>query len=126
MKIFNEVSSVDFLGKRGIAAVISALLIGVGIFSLFTKGLNLSIDFTGGSVIEVSYKNTADLSVIRSTLAENGFSKAVVQNFGTDSDVMIRVPLSNQEDNIASNSETSINVVELLKRSVRSLQRMLV
>ena len=69
-------------------------MIVAGVFSLVTKGLNLSIDFTGGSVIEVKYDQSADLEQIRQTLADNGHAKAVVQNFGSVNDVMIRVPVN--------------------------------
>lgn len=115
MQIFNKEGMINFLGQRKIAAVVSAVLIAAGIFSLATKGLNLSIDFTGGSVIEVAYEGSADLPTIRSVLANNGYSKAVVQNFGTASDVMIRVPLAATADTEKTNSETSNDVFELLK-----------
>lgn len=94
MKFINENSNINFLGQRKIAAVISCVLIAAGIFSLVSKGLNLSIDFTGGSVIEVKYEQAADLDLIRQTLVNNGHSKAIVQNFGSANDVMIRVPVN--------------------------------
>ena len=94
MKIINENSNINFLGQRKFAAFISCILIVAGVFSLVTKGLNLSIDFTGGSVIEVKYDQSADLEQIRQTLADNGHAKAVVQNFGSVNDVMIRVPVN--------------------------------
>jgi len=83
MKIINENSNINFLGQRKFAALISCLLIIAGVFSLVTKGLNLSIDFTGGSVIEVKYEQPADLDKIRQTLVDNGHTKTVVQNFGS-------------------------------------------
>jgi len=92
MEIIGKKSNINFLSLRKITTTISIVLIVVGLFSIFTKGLNLSIDFTGGSVIEVKYDNPADLEAIRQTLDSNGHSKAVVQNFGTANDVMIRVP----------------------------------
>lgn len=131
MKMLNKVTNIDFLGQRKIAGLISAVLISFGVFSLVIQGLNLSIDFTGGSVIEVTYDKAADLEKIRSILSENGFDKSIVQNFGTVNDVMIRVPVvaennvatTNSEEvspetNAAKNSEVSKNVFELLQKAV--------
>ncbi len=104
MEMLAKTTNIDFLGKRKITGIISAVLIAAGIFSLFTQGLNLSIDFTGGSVIEVSYEKPADLESIRQKMSENGFEKAVVQNFGSANDVLIRVPV---DVNTAPSSETA-------------------
>jgi preprotein translocase subunit SecF len=64
----------------------------VAVFFLVTKGLNLGVDFTGGTVMEVGYTQSADLNRVRGTLAKIGMSDASVQNFGTSSDVLIRLP----------------------------------
>jgi preprotein translocase subunit SecF len=64
----------------------------IAVFFLVTKGLNLGVDFTGGTVMEVGYTQSADLNKVRSTLAGIGMSDASVQNFGTSSDVLIRLP----------------------------------
>ena len=79
------------MGKRRIAATLSALLIIIGVLSMFTRGLNLGIDFTGGVLLEVGYTTPADLGDIRSRLQNGGFDDALVQNFGTATDVLIRV-----------------------------------
>ena len=97
MKLIKNVSNINFLGQRKIAAFLSFFLIVVGVFALVSKGLNLSIDFTGGSVIEVKYEQPAELDSIRQNLAENGHAKAIVQNFGSVNDVMIRVPVNVEE-----------------------------
>ena len=107
MKIINENSNINFLGQRKFAALISCLLIIAGVFSLVTKGLNLSIDFTGGSVLEVKYEQPADLDKVRQTLVDNGHTKAVVQNFGSVNDVMIRVPVD-VESAVSEESVTEI------------------
>jgi preprotein translocase subunit SecF len=64
----------------------------VAVFFLVTNGLNLGVDFTGGTVMEVGYTQSADLNRVRGTLAKIGMSDASVQNFGTSRDVLIRLP----------------------------------
>ncbi|RKZ75842.1 MAG: protein translocase subunit SecF [Gammaproteobacteria bacterium] len=81
----------DFMGKRHIAMAASAILMLICIVSLATQGLVLGIDFTGGTLVEVGYEQSADLEKIRETLHENGFDDAVVQHFGTTTDVLIRL-----------------------------------
>ena len=64
----------------------------MAVFFLVTNGLNLGVDFTGGTVMEVGYTQSADLNRVRGTLAKIGMSDASVQNFGTSRDVLIRLP----------------------------------
>ncbi len=71
---------------------ISFLTFALAVFFLFTKGLHLSVEFTGGTLMEVSYSQPADLNKVRSTVAGLGFAETQVQNFGTARDVMIRLP----------------------------------
>ncbi len=91
MAIFGLQNEINFLGGRRVAAVISALLIGVALFCLATRGLNFGIDFTGGLLLEVGYDEAADLTDIRTRLADGGYADAQVQNFGSSRDVLIRV-----------------------------------
>ncbi|MFK8041171.1 protein translocase subunit SecF [Congregibacter sp.] len=83
---------IDFMGKRRIAAVFSALLILTALGSLVVKQLNWGLDFTGGTLVEVHYADSANLNEIRSTLADAGYAGAIVVSFGTDKDVLIRLP----------------------------------
>lgn len=83
---------INFMGQRKLAMAFSAMLLLAAIVSLSTRQLNWGLDFTGGTLVEVHYSETADLNGIRKTLDTEGFSGAVVVSFGTDRDVMIRMP----------------------------------
>ncbi|MEE8544038.1 MAG: protein translocase subunit SecF [Gammaproteobacteria bacterium] len=98
MALFNQTPSIDFMGGRRVAVVVSAVLILTSLGSLATRGLNLGIDFTGGLLLEVGYAGTADLAEIRIALADEGFATPLVQNFGTASDVLIRLPPQEEQD----------------------------
>ena len=99
MKLINK-TNIDFLsaGRRKIALAISALLVIVSLVSLSTRGLEFGIDFTGGILLEVGYPQAADLDQIRSNLAASGFTDAQVQKFGSDDDVLVRLPPQEQKD----------------------------
>lgn len=91
MKLLTNKTEIDFMGRRRAAVTLSVILIVVSIVSLATRGLNFGIDFTGGLLMEVGYEGAADLQGIRDQLASAGFDDAQVQNFGTASDVLIRM-----------------------------------
>ena len=82
---------IDFMGKRYIALVFSAILLSASIISLAVNGLQFGLDFTGGVQIEAQFAEPADLGKIRSALAANGFEGAVVVHFGADTEVMVRI-----------------------------------
>ena len=86
-------------------------MIAVGIGSLVTQGLNLGIDFTGGTLVEVGYQDIATIDEIRGTLAQAGFDTATVQYFGTSRDVMVRVPLGEE----TSGAELSNSIMAALR-----------
>ena len=83
---------VDFMGKRLIATALSALLLLVALGSLATQGLNLGLDFTGGSLVEVKLAEKVDPQTVRGFLVDSGFTNGTVQTFGSDEDLLIRVP----------------------------------
>jgi preprotein translocase subunit SecF len=84
--------TINFMGQRKIATVFSAILLVVAIGSLSTRQLNWGLDFTGGTLVEVHYSEVAPLQEIRDTLETGGFQRAVVVSFGSDRDVLIRLP----------------------------------
>jgi preprotein translocase subunit SecF len=92
MEFFKHDLNVDFMGKWRYAATISGLLLLVSVVSLFTRGLNLGIDFTGGTLIEVAYQQAVELDNVRSLLSRNGYDQAQVQYFGTSRDLLIYLP----------------------------------
>lgn len=83
---------INFMGQRWVAVAFSALLLLASIGSLSVRGLNWGLDFTGGTLVEVHYSDTAPLQEIRDNLDNGGFAGAVVVSFGTDQDVLIRLP----------------------------------
>ncbi|MEQ8939023.1 MAG: protein translocase subunit SecF, partial [Gammaproteobacteria bacterium] len=88
----NTPYNIDFMGKRRITAMISGVLLVASILSLSLQGLNLGIDFTGGTIVEIGYQQAADLDQVRQQLLQSEFSDAVVQYFGTANDILIRIP----------------------------------
>ncbi len=84
--------TIRFMSQRWLALAFSGLLLAASIGSLAVKQLNWGLDFTGGTLVEVHYSETADLNGIRKTLELEGYSGAIVVSFGTDRDVMIRLP----------------------------------
>ena len=83
---------INFMGLRKIAAICSITLVLASIGSLAVQQLNWGLDFTGGTLVEVYYSETADLNAIRKTLSSEGYDGATVVSFGTDRDVLIRLP----------------------------------
>jgi preprotein translocase subunit SecF len=98
MEFFRRTPNIDFMGKRRITYVISALLMVASFVLLATRGLNLGIDFTGGVVIEVNYPAAANVDSARAALAQAGFADAQVQAFGSSRDLAVRVPPAENGD----------------------------
>jgi preprotein translocase subunit SecF len=92
MPFLNKVPNYDFMGWRNHALVLSTILIVLSLGSMFVRGLNLGIDFTGGVLLEVGYDNAVELESVRQGLAAQGYDNALVQNFGSPNDVLIRLP----------------------------------
>ncbi len=86
--------SIAFMRGRFVAAAVSGLLLLATVVSLATQQLNWGLDFTGGTLIELNYEQSADLGAIREKLSVSGFEGAMVVSFGTDRDVLVRLPIS--------------------------------
>jgi preprotein translocase subunit SecF len=115
MKILNRKTSIDFMSRRKMAFMISAILMVLSVVSLATRGLNFGLDFTGGMLIEVSYPSAPLISDVRANLDNAGLDDGVVQTFGTASDIVVRIPPRNEEE---SDAELSTIVLEALQAGV--------
>ncbi|MDA0873201.1 MAG: protein translocase subunit SecF [Proteobacteria bacterium] len=120
MEIFRVKKDIPFMSYRRLSAIISILTFVLAVSFLVLKGLNLGVDFTGGTIMEVKYAEQANIQSIRNTLAEINLQDAQVQNFGTAKDVLIRLPLRND----LSIAELSEKVIASLKEKNSSVEIM--
>jgi preprotein translocase subunit SecF len=93
MELFRIKKDIPFMRHALVLNAVSFLTFAAAVFFLFSRGLNLSVEFTGGTVLEVSYEQPADLEAIRGVVAKLGYAEVPVQNFGTSRDVMMRLPV---------------------------------
>jgi preprotein translocase subunit SecF len=93
MEFFRIQRDIPFMRYTLAFNLISFLTFAAAVFFLFTRGLHLSIEFTGGTVVEVEYTQTADINRTRGVVESMGFGEVQVQNFGTSRDVLIRLPV---------------------------------
>ena len=98
MEFFRIRKDIPFMRHALKFNIISLITFLLAVFFLLTKGLHLSVEFTGGTLIEVNYQQAADLEKIRGALARSGFTDFSVQNFGSSRDVLIRLPLRDAQD----------------------------
>lgn len=108
-----KTTNINFIGNRNIAMIFSGVLMIISIGSLAVRGLQMGIDFTGGTLIEVGYQKAADLTVLRNTLDTEGYSDATVQNFGTAKDVLIRL----KPHEGVSSADLSSKVLEAINKT---------
>jgi preprotein translocase subunit SecF len=116
MQLFKKETHIDFMGKRKLAMILSVTLILIALGSIIARGLNLGIDFTGGTLVEVGFPSAVELPLVRERLASEGFDDAVVQHFGTSKDVLIR--LAPKEDvESAELSDRAFSAMQTLESS---------
>lgn len=111
MEFFRIKKDIPFMRFATLWNSISALTFVLAVFFLVTKGLHLSVEFTGGTVMEVQSQQPADLEQIRGTIEKLGFPEPQVQNFGSSRDVLIRLPLE-QGISSAQQSNTVLNALQ--------------
>ena len=93
MEFFRIKKDIPFMKHALIFNAISFITFALAVFFLLTRGLHLSVEFTGGTVMEVAYSQPAELAKVRETVSALGYPDVQVQNFGTSRDVMIRLPV---------------------------------
>ncbi|OIN92521.1 MAG: protein-export membrane protein SecF [Comamonadaceae bacterium CG1_02_60_18] len=93
MEFFRIKRDIPFMRHALVFNIISLITFLAAVFFLFSRGLHLSVEFTGGTLLEVTYAQPADLASVRSTVEKLGFADVQVQNFGTARDVLIRLPV---------------------------------
>ncbi len=111
MEFFKIRRDIPFMRHALVFNAVSALTFLAAVFFLFSRGLHLSVEFTGGTLMEISYAQPADLTAIRNTVSALGISDVQVQNFGTAQDVLIRMPAQKG----GSSAQQSESVVAALK-----------
>ena len=114
MKFLNRKTNIDFMSRRKIALVFSAIMIVASISSLTIRGLNFGLDFTGGTLIEVGFPSAPDTMQVRENLANAGFD-ALVQTYGAATDIVVRIPPTEVEE---SSAELSTRVLAALSQDV--------
>lgn len=111
MEFFKIRRDIPFMRHALVFNLVSLVTFLAAVFFLFTRGLHLSVEFTGGTLMEVGYSQSADLNSVRSTIATLGLSDVQVQNFGTARDVLIRMPVQKG----VSSAQQSDRVMAALK-----------
>lgn len=110
---------IRFMSHAKAASIFSLVLIALCFFSLFSKGLNWGLDFTGGTVVEVEFAQSVDLDRVREQLEQAGLNSATVQNFGTSRDVLIRLAphadgdVQQQGDSVVAAVQQADNAAEM-------------
>ncbi len=113
MEFFKIKRDIPFMRNALVFNLISLVTFLAAVFFLFSRGLHLSVEFTGGTLMQVSYAQAADLNSVRNTVGSLGFVDAQVQNFGTARDILIRMPASKG----VSSAQQSDKVMVALKAS---------
>ena len=117
MEILKKQTKIDFMAQRKLAVIVSAVLLLVSLTSFGLRGLNYGIDFTGGVLLEVGYPEAANLDGIRTDLANAGFEDAQAQNFGSSSEVLIRM-LPREDADSAKLSQEILSVLQQARADV--------
>ena len=118
MELFKIRKDIPFMRHALTFNVISVITFLLAVFFLVTKGLSFGVDFTGGTVMEVSYSHPAEVPQIRDSLATLGFRDVSVQNFGTARDVLIRLPIRKE----TSSAKLSETVLETLRQADKTVE----
>jgi preprotein translocase subunit SecF len=114
MEFFRLKKDIPFMSYARSTTILSAITFALAVFFLFTNGLNLSVEFTGGTVIELHYPKPVESAKVQDRLVAAGFADSQVQNFGTASDILVRLPLKE--------GQSSAQLSEIVLTSLRADQ----
>jgi len=115
MRLLKKKTDIRFMGVRRWAYAGSLALMLLSVVVLVTRGLNFGLDFTGGTLVEVSFPGPADTELVRDNLRGAGLGDAVVQTFGAASDIVVRIPPRSEEE---SSADLSTVVLHALQQGV--------
>ncbi|MEM1089150.1 MAG: protein translocase subunit SecF [Pseudomonadota bacterium] len=111
MEILKKTTNINFMAQRKLAWIFSGIIVVACVASLFLRGLNFGLDFTGGTLLELEYPQAVDLAQVRNALTGAGFTDAVVQTFGAPNDIVVRLASSDE----TGSAELSSAVQEALE-----------
>ena len=111
MEFFRIQKTIPFMRHAVVLNIISFATFALAVFFLFHRGLHLSVEFTGGTVMEVAYQQSVDVGKVRETIGKLGYAEVQVQNFGTSRDVQIRLPVQKGQ----TSAQQSFQVMDALK-----------
>ena len=117
MEFFHITKDLSFMARARTTAIVSAVIFVLSVLILITRGLNLGVEFTGGTMMEVRYPQAVNLQQVRNTLEAGNFPDASVQNFGTSIDVLIRLPVK-ADISSAQISEQALQVLRAQNNKV--------
>ncbi|MCL2075847.1 MAG: protein translocase subunit SecF [Betaproteobacteria bacterium] len=129
MEFFRFKNDIPFMRHALAFNIISVVAFVAAIFFIATRGLNFSMEFTGGTLIEVRYEQAADIGAMRTALASAGYTEFVVQHFGSTEDVLIRLPLKDMaeddavsDQNMARQSEAIMSALNISQEQLRRVE----
>ena len=108
-----KTTNFDFMGKRYFAATFSGVLLLVAVLGLSVNSLNFGLDFTGGTLVELGFPEKVDAQVLRENLESTGFENGTVQFFGSDRDILIRMPPQDGSDQASLGDQLFQTLAEL-------------
>ncbi|HEY9223290.1 MAG TPA: protein translocase subunit SecF [Variovorax sp.] len=111
MEFFRIHKTIPFMRHAKVLNIVSFVTFALAVFFLFHRGLHLSVEFTGGTVMEVAYQQSVDVGKVRETVGKLGYADVQVQNYGTSRDVQIRLPVQKGQ----SSAQQGAQVMEALK-----------
>ena len=122
MEFFNPNSKIDFMGARKWTAIFSVIIFLISIGALCINGLVWGLDFTGGTQIQIHFPDAADLSMVRTKLAQIGFPEAVVTSYGTSKEILVTLVTKEKTNNVASGADVKELIVNQITHALPGAQ----